>query len=196
MLNQNIFDTLKSEYPEYSDKFYYLPRPKFYGNYIISMSLEEDLSNWHMYYDNKNIINNMIMINGFISGSKHLLTYYCFINSIDITRKIIEFSIENSVHIRSVKISSDLFSNIKLKRKVSQNTDKWYGIYPYRIRLNINYNLLEDFDFFKNKMNGDFTISNNNPALIYLDNPSDALLFKMIYTNNVIEVDEHTQSRP
>lgn len=192
-----IITSLSDTYCEISDKFISIDRPKFYGQYLISISLVEDLSNWHNYYENKEEIHRLIGMNGLVSGSKHLLTTYCFINDLKLLKLILDYCSEKSIIVQSVKIVSDRFKNIILKRNKYEPKGPWFGKFTYRIRLNKPYlSYKKELKNILSNMNGQLLTSYNNPSLIYLDNVNDVLLLKILIPNEIIEIYDYAVVRP
>lgn len=194
---EELKDELSNLYPNISDKFISVDRPKFYGQYFFSVSLSEDLENWHNYYENKDKIQSIVSMNGIVSGSKTLLTIYCFINNINILKKLIEFSLNSGILIQSIKIISDSYKNIILKRNKYEPKGPWFGTFNYRIRLT------RPFGFYKKElssildnMSGKMLTSYNNPALLYLENVKDVLLFKLFFHQEIIEIYDYSVVRP
>lgn len=162
-------------------------RPKFYGLYQFSISLSQKLSNWLDYFDHKEILQEIINIDGFVSGSKHLLTYYLYFNDNKILKEIVDFSKENDINIQIIKQISNDFLNIILKKKKYKKRGKWYGIYPYRLKLKEQF---FDFSDINNKLTGRVYSSPNNNSIKYMENLNDIMLFKLLYNESIIEIDD------
>lgn len=165
-------------------------RPKFYGQYEYSVSMSLNLGDWHLYFDHKEELSDLINHNGIVSGSKLLLTYYVFTNATPIIDHIIDWASIQSIDIHSVKKIDPSFLHVELKRKKYLKKGNWYGMYPYRIRLK---RMFFDFSDIKDKLSGKVHVSGNNPALIYFSHLNDVVLFKLLYSENIIEIhDAHT----
>lgn len=160
-------------------------RPKFYGVYQYSLSLAQEIINWNTYHEIKETLQEIINVDGFVSGSKHLLTYYLYFNDPSILNEIILFSKENNLNIHNIKQISKEFMGVNLKRKRYINRGKWYGVYSYRIRIKQAY---FDFSDINDKLVGKILLSHNNPALFYMDNLNDVILFKLLYNEHILEM--------
>lgn len=160
-------------------------RPKFYGIYQYSTSLSCELTQWHEYFYIKEELQDLMSEPAIVSGSKHLLTYYLFFNDTELLTKIIDFVTDKNLVIHNIKKISDDFLHVDLKRKKYNKKGDWYGIYGYRIRLKQPF---FDFSDIKPKMQGKYVLSNNNPALFYMNNLNDAILFKLLYGEYILEM--------
>jgi len=160
-------------------------RPKFYGTYVYSMSLSCDILDWHEYFAIKEELQNLVGVPGIISGSKHLLTYYIFFNDSKLLSNILDFAKNKNLLIHNIKKISEEFLHVTLKRKKYNKKGDWYGEYSYRIRLKRPY---FDFSDINDKLQGKVTLSQNNPALFYMSNLNDVILFKLLYSSYILEM--------
>jgi len=87
--------------------------------------------------------------------------------------------------IHNIKKISEEFLHVTLKRKKYNKKGDWYGEYSYRIRLKRPY---FDFSDINDKLQGKVTLSQNNPALFYMSNLNDVILFKLLYSSYILEM--------
>ena len=149
--------------------------------------MELNLGDWHLYYEYKEELSDLVEHNGMVSGSKLLLNYYAFTNSSTVLQHILTWAHIKSVGIHSVKKVSDEFLHVELKRKKYVKKGNWYGLYPYRIRLK---RAFFDFSDIKDKLSGKVHVSGNNPALIYFSHLNDVVLFKLLHPELLIEIQD------
>lgn len=195
--SKDLVTNLAFKYVELEDRIFEIERPKLYGQYLISLSLAEEVNNWYKYFDHKDEIQSLLGVKGLLSGSKHLLTLYCFLNDCILLEKLLDFALEREIIIQSVKIVSDRYRNIILKRNKYEPKGPWFGTFNYRVRLNRPYNFYKkEFKNILPNMTGKLITSYNNPSLIYMDVLNDVLLLKLIMNKEIIEIYDYSVVRP
>lgn len=162
-------------------------RPKFYGQYLYSISIELNLGDWHKYFELKEELANLIGQDGIVSGSKILLIYYAFTNSDYIINQIYHWCAFNNIILQSVRKINNEYKDVQLRKKRFSRKGNWYGAYPYRIRLKRAY---FDFSDIKEKLSGKVLVSGHNPALVYFTKLNDVVLFKLLYPEYILDVQD------